>query len=143
MRNTSHLEKGGTGGGGKRRLEKKTGHTGQVQKHTLVCGRETQAESTALEAWRRATGSLAAAPDERKVRVKAYLAIHPALLPHVDVRKIGGQGQGADVADKWQPRRTRGEARRPSLPQELADHQHEQQQKEGARERPCARLGSG
>lgn len=70
-------------------------------------------------------GSLVAASDERKVRVEAYLAIYPALLPHVDVGKIGRQGQGADVADEWQPRRTRGGARWTSLPQELADHQHE------------------
>ena len=40
----------------------------------------------------RVTGSLAAASD-----MEAYLAIHPALLPHVDVGKIGRQGQGADV----------------------------------------------
>lgn len=90
----------------------------------------------------RATEPLAAASDERKVRIEAYLAIHPALLPHVDVGKIGRQGQGADVADEWQPRRARGEARRSSWPQELADHQHEEQQKESARERHGARLGS-
>lgn len=86
---------------------------------------------------------LTAASEERKVRVAAYLAIHPALPPHVDVGKLGRQGQGADVADEWQPRWPRGEARRSPLPQELAEHQHEKQQEQSAQGRRRARLDSG
>lgn len=57
--------------------------------------------------------------------------------------KLGRHGQGADVANEWQPRRPRGEARRSPLPQELADHQHEKQQEERARERGCTLLETG
>lgn len=77
-----------------------------------------------------------------RVCVAAYLAIDPALLPHVDVGKLGRHGQGADVANEWQPRRPRGEARRSPLPQELAEHQREKQQEERARERSCTPLDS-
>lgn len=71
-----------------------------------------------------------------------YLAVHLALLPHVDMGELGGGCQRVDVADKGQPRRTRGEARGPPLLQQLADPQGEEQQQEREAQRPRARLCS-
>ena len=80
----------------------------------------------------------------RKARAlrRLYLAVHLALLFHVDMGEFGRGSQWVDVADKWQPRRSRGEARRPSLLQQLADAQGEEKQEEDPAEGRRERLGA-
>lgn len=78
-----------------------------------------------------------------RFRGAAYLAVHAALPPHVDVGEFGRRGQGAEVAEERQPRRARREGGRAPLPHELAEHQREEQQAERAPERRGARLGRG
>lgn len=133
-----------------RHLRQATGHTAHA--HMLARGRGLWTLSAGGDsrgaASGRGRGPRGGIPSGRcfwreRVCVAAYLAIHPALLPHVDVGKLGGHGQGAEVADEGQPRRPRGEARRSPLPQELADQQQEKQQEERARERSCAPLDCG